>query len=370
MRRRAFGLAAALLSLAGCTAAPHASPAAAPHGARPSVRHGAGSSARLRSPSSPATRPPPGFRGPLPGDLMIADRGNDRILIVDPHHHVLWRFPRGRRGPRLHFDDDAFFADHGRRIISNEEGDDAIVQIAYPSGRLRWRFGHPGVPGSAPGYLHTPDDAYRLNDGLVIVADAYNCRILEIRGRRVVRTIGQTGVCRHDPPRSFEPVNGDTPLPDGHILVSELRVPYVDELTLRGKLIRSWRAPVHYPSDPQPTASGNIVLADYWSPGAVVILGHRTGRVLWRYRVTSGPGELDHPSLAAPLPGGKVIVCDDYNDRVVVIDRRTHRIVWHYGHRGVPGTAPGYLDTPDGFDFVPVTPTGQPDPAAITHGPR
>jgi hypothetical protein len=26
------------------------------------------------------------------------------------------------------------------------------------------------------------------------------------------------------------------------------------------------------------------------------------------------------------------------------------------------------LNTPDGFDFVPVTPAGKPDPAAIRHG--
>jgi hypothetical protein len=52
----------------------------------------------------------------------------------------------------------------------------------------------------------------------------------------------------------------------------------------------------------------------------------------------------------------------------VIIDPRTKRIVWQYGHLGAPGTAHGYLNTPDGFDFVPVTPAGKPDPAAIRHG--
>src|SRR5204862_3427154 len=31
--------------------------------------------------------------GPLPGALLIADRGNDRILLVDPHRRTLWSFP-------------------------------------------------------------------------------------------------------------------------------------------------------------------------------------------------------------------------------------------------------------------------------------
>ena len=37
------------------------------------------------------------------------------------------------------------------------------------------------------------------------------------------------------------------------------------------------------------------------------------------------------------------------------------------GHTDQPGTAPGYLDTPDGMDFVPAAPDGQPDYAAVVH---
>ena len=72
-----------------------------------------------------------------------------------------------------------------------------------------------------------------------------------------------------------------------------------------------------------------------------------TGRLLWRF------GGLDHPSLALPLPNGDILVNDDYNDRVIVIDPVTNRIVWQYGHTGRPGTAPGFLNDPDGLDLTP-----------------
>ena len=321
------------------------------------------------SPSTQARQTAPGmFRGALPGDLLIADRGNNRMLIVNPRHKVIWRFPSRRGQPHLFFDDDTFFAPGGRQIISNQEDNDSIVEISYPEGRLVWSYGHPGVPGSSPGYLHTPDDAYALRNGLVIVADASNCRVLELRGQRIVRSIGHAGHCSHDPPRSLGPVNGDTPLPNGHILVSEIPGSYIDEFTLLGKLVHVYRAPVSYPSDPQLTLGGNILLADYTRPGGVVILDRKTGRLLWQYRVASGSGMLDHPSLATMLPNGMIALNDDYNDRVVVINPHTKKIVWHYGHRGTPGTAHGYLNTPDGFDFIPVTKAGQPDPAAIRHG--
>ena len=314
-----------------------------------------------------AAAPPPMFRGALPGDLLIADRGNNRMLIVNPRHKVLWRFPSRSGQAHLFFDDDTFFAPGGRRIISNQEDNHKIVEITYPAGRLVWSYGHAGVPGSTPGYLHTPDDAYALRNGLVIVADASNCRVLELRGRRIVRSIGQAGHCVHDPPRFLGPVNGDTPIPNGHILVSEIPGSYIDEFTLTGRLVRVYRAPVTYPSDPQLTNGGNILLADYTRPGGVVILDRRTGRLLWQYRVTHGWGMLDHPSLAAMLPNGMIALNDDYNNRVVVIDPHTKRIVWQYGHARA-GKAPGFLNTPDGFDFIPVTATGLPDPAAIRHG--
>jgi outer membrane protein assembly factor BamB len=280
----------------------------------------------------------------------------------------LWHYPSRRGQHKLFFDDDTFFVPGGRAIISNQEENHQIVMISYPHGRLIWSYGHAGVRGSRRGYLNTPDDAYKLSNGMVIVADAYNCRVLEIRGHRIVRSIGRAGHCVHDPPRYLGAVNGDTPLPDGHILVSEINGSYLDEFTLSGKLVRVYHAPVSYPSDPQLTLKGNILLADYASPGGLVILDRRSGRVLWRYRVSSGAGMLDHPSLAGMLPNGMIAVNDDYNHRVVIIDPRTKRIVWQYGHRGAPGTSHGYLNTPDGFDFVPVTPAGKPDPAAITHG--
>jgi hypothetical protein len=77
------------------------------------------------------------------------------------------------------------------------------------------------------------------------------------------------------------------------------------------------------------------------------------GTVLWKYGPPSGPGALDHPSLALALPNGLIAVNDDYRHRVVLISRKAKRIVWQYGHTDVAGTAPGYLNTPDGMDLLP-----------------
>ena len=52
-----------------------------------------------------------------------------------------------------------------------------------------------------------------------------------------------------------------------------------------------------------------------------------------------------------------IAVTDDWHHRVVVIDPHTKQIVWSYGHDGVPGAGPGYLDKPDGLDLLPAART-------------
>jgi outer membrane protein assembly factor BamB len=300
--------------------------------------------------------------GPLPGGLLIADRGTDRILLVDPPRRILWRFPTTRDralGVRLFFDDDTFVVPGGKALVTNEEDNQDILSIDIKTHRVTVLYGHAGVKGSGPGLLNTPDDAYVLPDGTLSVADAYNCRILFIRHRRIVRQIGQTGVCAHDPPRTLGAVNGDTPLPDGGVLVAEINGSWIDNFSKTGKLRWAFQAPVAYASDPQPLSGGRILLADYTSPGAVVIL-NRHGKVLWRYGPASGWGALDHPSLAIMLPNGNIAINDDYNDRVVIVDPKQNRIVWQYGHRAAPGRGANQLNTPDGMDYIPLGPHEKP----------
>jgi len=306
---------------------------------------------RAKRPASAVTLAPP---GPIPGYLLIADRGNNRMLLVDSKKRIFWRYPKPGIRPSMpfRFDDDTFFGPRTDRIISNQEDQHTIQIISFPAGRVLWRYGRINIPSSRTGYLHTPDDAYLLRNGIVTVADAYNCRVLFISpAHRIVRQYGTTAVCRHDPPRYLGPINGATPLPDGGTLVSEIKGSWVDDIGPNGRLRWSVQAPVSYPSDPQLLAPDRILIADYARPGHALIMT-RTGRVVWRYGPSSGPGMLDHPSLALRVAPGLIAVNDDYRHRVVLISMRTKRIVWQYGHTDVAGRRPGYLNTPDGLDLL------------------
>ena len=314
-------------------------------------------------PSSPSVTaaPAPVVRsirgGPYAGGLLIADRGNDRLLIVDQAGHILWHFPVTGSLPagQTFSADDAFVSPDGLTISANEEMRQVLVRIDVATERIVWEYGHYGHAGSAAGYLNTPDDAYPLPNGDITVADIFNCRILEIApDKRVVRQWGHTGVCRDAPPFSYNEPNGDTPLPDGGMLITEIKGSRVVRLDAAGQVVFDIHVPTKYPSDAQLDANGDVVVADYSSPGAVVAVSP-TGHLVWRYGPTSGVGRLDHPSLAVPLPNGLVILNDDFRHRVLLLDPLSGRIVWQYGHTGVPGRGPGYLFIPDGLD--PLVPT-------------
>src|SRR5438094_5087681 len=51
-------------------------------------------------------------RGPVPGYVLIADRNNNRVLLVSPGKQVVWSYA-GLRGP-----DDAFFTPGFGSIIT------------------------------------------------------------------------------------------------------------------------------------------------------------------------------------------------------------------------------------------------------------
>jgi len=297
----------------------------------------------------------------LPGDILIADHLNNRLLIVDPQGRVRWRFPRPgdlARGQSFLVPDDAFFSPDGKYIIATQEDDFVVSVISVAKHKIVYRYGTPGVPGSGPNHLDNPDDALLAPGGDIVSADIKNCRIITIAppAHHLLHAIGQgSGGCLHQPPQRFGSPNGAFPLTDGRYLVTEINGDWVDEMSLTGQVSWSTHPPgVLYPSDTNEVYPGRYLTVDYSDPGQVVEFDSH-GRRLWRF------GGLNKPSLGLPLPNGDILVNDDFNNRVIVIDPVTHRIVWQYGHTGVAGSKPGYLHDPDGVDLTP------PNSLLITH---
>jgi outer membrane protein assembly factor BamB len=349
--------AAAALVLAACSpSGPTSSPTGVPG-------PGLGSPAASLGPNSSASPTPvpsgtavlPTAGNPFPNGVLIADRGNGRLTVLDPAGTIIWTFPvAGSFAKPTPFNaDDAFFSPDGKTITANDEGRHVIYRIDIATKKVIWSYGHLGITGSAPGYLNTPDDAYALANGDIIVADINNCRVIEIGlDKRIVRQWGRTGVCVTNAPATYGWPNGDTPLPDGGLLVTQIHGARVERLSSTGQVVWDIHVPITYPSDAQLDANGNVVVAGFTDPGAVICVT-TTGKLVWRYAPTSGPGRLNHPSLATPLGNGLVSINDDDRNRLIVIDTKTLKIVWQYGVTDQAGSALGSLSDPDGHEPVP-----------------
>ena len=219
---------------------------------------------------------PAAAQRPFAGKLLIADRGNNRLLVMNAEQARRLAYP----SPNLpapavpfYFPDDAFWVHGGHAILVNEEENDVLAEIAYPSGRCCGPTATRGSAARRPATSHQPDDLYPYPGGGLVVADAKNCRILFFDAGRptVAADRHRPANCTPGLPETVGYPNGDTPLPNGHLLVSESYGGWVDEVT-SGTGTSSGRRQSPGPPALGPAAAGGRLLprGRLRAPGAVV----------------------------------------------------------------------------------------------------
>ena len=288
----------------------------------------------------------------LPGYLLIADRGNNRILVVNPagsdrvpatHSartsppgsacYLQRRHLRRARRPR---------PDRQRRGLRRRSSQVGIADrspdtccSAIP-GVARRRGQPPELPPTTPTCWPAAPSRWPTPT----TAGSSSCA-----HHRIVRQYGTLGrlparpaaLLRRRQRRHADPRRRRARAERDHRLL--------DRRDLRRRQARGRiKVPVAYPSDPQPLPGGRILLGRLLRPRA-----HRRDRPPWPRVWRYGPSRRARRAWTTPrwrcrLPNGDIAVNDDYRDRVIVIDPRTKRIVWQYGHTDKPGTAPGYLN--------------------------
>jgi DNA-binding beta-propeller fold protein YncE len=85
--------------------------------------------------------------------VLIADKLNNRLIVVDDRGRIRWRFPppgRSMPGQTLREPDDAFFSQDGRYVIATQEDRAVVSVIDVARDRIVFRYGVPGRPGIRP----------------------------------------------------------------------------------------------------------------------------------------------------------------------------------------------------------------------------
>ncbi len=189
-----------------------------------------------------------------------------------------------------------------RRSSANEEGHEVIV------GSTSRRDGSSGSTAgttSRVGARPAPHAGRRLPARQRRRGRGRHRELPGAGDRSIARRSSGNGVerasARTTPPSTYGDPNGDTPLPDGGLLITEIQGSRVVRLDAAGSRRLRHPRPDRLPvGRPARLAKGNVLVVDYANPGAILRV-NRHGHVLWRYAPRSGRGRLDHPSLAIDL---------------------------------------------------------------------
>ena len=219
-----------------------------------------------------------GAGSPFFGDrLLIADRGNNRLLVLDDTGKIIWTYP-SRAKPRaarrlllprrrvLHPPRDARSSPTRRTTRRSSRS-------PTPRGGSSSSTATPASPGSRARLPRQPRRRLpapkRRHHRRRLRQTAASSSSTPPQARRRIRS-ARPGRCVHDPPTELGSPNGDTPLADGNLLVSEINGSWIDEYTPDGRLVWTTKLAIGYPSDPQqlgPTATSSPTTR---TPGAIV----------------------------------------------------------------------------------------------------
>jgi hypothetical protein len=191
-------------------------------------------------PTSPATASPATAQSlttlgqfDRPGNILIADQFNNRVIETDPAGDIVWSFGLG---PNDFSDKSIIGVNDAERvgILTLMAGTgtppgvipqapagapDNRVMFVGPDGRVVWQYGQFGVTGAGPDQLNTPVQCTYLPSTDVLITDQGNGRIIQVN--RAKKIVWQYPGPNTNPSDQLNSPNSAELLTDGHILIAD-----------------------------------------------------------------------------------------------------------------------------------------------------
>lgn len=290
-----------------------------------------------------------------PGNILISDQYNNRVIEVDRNGNIVWQFGDGSAvagptsvvGPNDAERVGSLTLVSGTGVPAGAEPQcpngcaDNRVMLVNSSGNIVWQYGQAGVTGSGPNQLNTPVCSVYLPNTDVLITDQGNNRVIEVNSQGKIVWQFPSGLLE----RSLNSPNSAELLRNGDILIADEGNNRVIEINRLGTILWQYSSGLNGPAFASRLDNGNTVISD--SGNNRIIEVNPGGQLIGQYVTSSRPG-----SVASPLPtrglklkNGDLLVSDQYNDQVFEIDSVTANI-FEYGQIGVPGNGPNQLSGP------------------------
>jgi len=316
-----------------------------------------------------------------PGNLLITDQFNNRVIEVNPSTKaIVWSFgsndaslcnpgPGAIIGPndaeRLA---DGLTAMAGTGIPPGASPAmpggcvDNRVIVVDRAGNIVWQYGQAGVTGSGPNQLNVPVFVIQLSNHDYLIVDQANNRVIEVnQAKQVVWSYGPaSGVGALNNPNSAEV------LPNGHILIADENNNRVIEITRAGQIVWQYSAGIQTAAFASRLPNGNTLIVDSGHSRILEVTPFK--HVVFQYftNAQAGSNPSPSPSNAVMLHNGDISIADQFNDRAFVINGQ-EQTVFQYGQLNVSGNGPNQLDAPY-TAFVIGDYTGQTPPPGMDDG--
>src|ERR1019366_1457385 len=168
-----------------------------------------------------------------PGNILIADQFNNRVIEINPAGDIVWSFGRGPTdftarsvigvNDAQRVGTSTLMAGTGTPAGVIPEAPDGVadnrVMLVDSSGKILWQYGQFGKTGSGPNLLDTPVQSTWLPNMHVLITDQANNRIIEVNlAKKIVWQYPGSNTNEAD---QLNGPNSAELLANGHILIAD-----------------------------------------------------------------------------------------------------------------------------------------------------
>lgn len=300
-----------------------------------------------------------------PGNVLISDQFNNRVIEVDRQHNIVWSFGSGNPtlcnpGPGAIIGlNDAERLSDGLTLLAgtgtppntpessipNGCVDNRVIVVNH-AGQIVWQYGKAGVTGSGFNQLNVPVFAIQLPNHNFLIVDQSNERVIEVdkSSKKIVWQYGQTGVTGIGFNQLNNPNSAEL-LSNGHILIADENNNRVIEVTRTHQIVWQYSQGLSGAAFASRLPNGHTLITD--SNHARIVEIDQAKQVVFQYFTNTAPNSnaMPLPTNAVRLENGDTSIADQFNDRAFIInsDKATK---FQYGMTNVDGTGHDLLNSP------------------------
>ncbi len=292
-----------------------------------------------------------------PGNVLITDQFNNRVIEVNPAtDNIVWSFGSGN-GSECNPGPGAIIGTNwaerlpgGRTLMAgtgipssdtSKGCPDNRVIIVDQFGKIVWQYGKAGVTGSGDDELDTPVAAIQVPNGDILITDQGNNRVIEVDQRKnVVWSYGpDNGSGALASPNSAELLD------NGHILIADENNNRTIEIDRNGSILWQYDAGLGAVGFASRLPNGNTLISDTGNNRIVEVTPDKLVARQFYTNASAGSNPAPEPTNAVELANGYTMIADQFNHRVLAIDGN-YTTVWQYGRTNEAGNGPGELNAP------------------------